>query len=171
MCEDGDVPVPLVLVTQFLFALTAYTLVAKWFVVPALAGRPLRTALPVLLLPHLGRPISLWLLAPGIVTGPSLPVAFAQGTAYGDLVAATLALIAALLARREHAYAVGTAWIFNVLGLLDALRNCLVGMLTRAPEHMGAMVFVPGFGVPLLLVSHALIFKVLLEQRGLSRRA
>jgi hypothetical protein len=169
--EDSGVAVPGLLVIQFLFALTGYALAAKWFVAPALTGRPLRSALPPLLLPHLARPISLWLLAPGVLVQPSLPIAFAQGTAYGDLVVATLAVIVTLLVRREHRFAVPAVWIFNVLGLLDALRNCIVGMRTHAPEHMGAMVFVPAYGVPLLLVSHALIFKVLLEHRARARHA
>jgi hypothetical protein len=154
-----------------LFALCAYTLVAKWYVLPALAGRRLQSALPPLMLPHLIRPVSLWLLAPGIIVEPTLPRVFATGTAYGDLVATSLALIAILLVRGEHRGAVAAAWVFNVVGLLDALRNCAVGMLVRAPTHMGAGVLIPAYGVPLLLVSHVLIFKVLLDHHRRARRA
>ena len=164
-------PVPVILVTEFLVALLAYTLVAIWYVLPALAGRPLRAALPPLILPHLVRPVSLWLLAPGVVVQPSLPWTFAVGTAYGDLVATGLALIAISLLRVEARGAVMAAWIFNVVGLLDALRNCLVGMRLQAPLHMGAAVFVPAYGVPLLLVTHVLIFKLLLDHRRTTRGA
>jgi len=156
---------PPIVALQFTFALVAYSLVAKWWVLPALAGRPLRTALPPLILPHLMRPVSLWLLAPGVLVQPSLPRGFATGTAYGDLAATSLALIAALLVRGERRGAVLAAWLFNIVGLLDALRNCAVGMLVRAPNHMGAMALVPAYGVPLLLVTHVLIFKVLLDHR------
>ena len=159
------------MVVQFCFALAAYALVAKWYVLPALAGRPLRSSLPPLMLPHLIRPVSLWLLAPGIIVEPSLPRVFATGTAYGDLLATSLALLAALLVRGERSGAVAAAWLFNVVGLLDALRNCAVGMLVRAPLHMGAGVLIPAYGVPLLLVSHVLIFKVLLDHRLATRAA
>lgn len=164
-------PVPAILLTQFLVALIGYTLVAKWYVFPALAGWPLKLALPPLLLPHLVRPVSLWLLAPGVVVHPDIPRSFAEGTAYGDLVATGLALLAVLLVRAEASGAVVAAWIFNVVGLLDALRNCLVGMQLQAPQHMGAMVFVPAFGVPLLLVTHVLIFKLLWDHRRIARAA
>jgi hypothetical protein len=164
-------PIPAILLTQFFVALIGYTLVARWYVLPALAGRPLRAALPPLLLPHLVRPVSLWLLAPGVVVQPSLPRSFAEGTAYGDLVATTLALIAIALLRAEVKGAVVAAWIFNVVGMLDALRNCLVGMWFQAPQHMGAAVFVPAFGVPLLLVTHVLIFKLLLDHERTTRAA
>jgi hypothetical protein len=164
------VPAPVALIVDFVFALTAYVLVARWWVAPALAGRPLKSALPPLILVHLVRPVSLWLLVPGIVVQPTIPEVFATGTAYGDLVATGLALIAVLLVRAEHSAGVAAAWIFNVVGVLDALRNCLVGLSVKAPLHMGAAVFVPAFGVPLLLVSHGLIFKVLLDHRRAAKR-
>jgi hypothetical protein len=156
-------PAPLIVVIEFTIALIGYSLVAKWYVVPALAGRPLSSSLPPLILPHLIRPVSLWLLAPGVIVQPSLPRVFATGTAYGDLVATALALVAILLARSGHRMAVAAAWLFNVVGLLDALRNCAVGIMTKAPFHMGAGVLIPAFGVPLLLVSHVLVFKVLID--------
>jgi hypothetical protein len=158
-------PAPPIVAIQFVFALTAYSLVAAWYVVPRLAGRPLREALPPLILPHLVRPVSLWLLAPGVIVRPTLPSAFAEGTAYGDLVAALLALVAVVLVRTARPGAVAAAWIFNTVGLLDALRNVVVGVRTGAPAEMGAAVLVPAYGVPLLLVTHALVFKVLLDHR------
>lgn len=158
-------PVPAVLITQFSFALVGYALVAKWYVLPALSGRPLALALPPLILPHLMRPVSLWLLAPGVIVQPSIPAGFASGTAYGDLLAAALALVAVLMLRNQVRGAVLAAWVFNVVGVVDALRNCAVGMQTLAPLSMGALVLVPAFGVPLLLVSHALVFQLLIAHR------
>jgi hypothetical protein len=61
------------------------------------------------------------------------------------------------------------AWVFNVVGLADALRNCVMGMKTGAPAHMGAGVLIPAFGVPLLIVSHALIFKLLIDHARTTR--
>jgi hypothetical protein len=163
------VPVPPVVVTQFSFALIACALVAKWWIRPALRGMPLDRALPPLLLVHLVRPVSMWLLVPGVVVRPTMPADFATGTAYGDLVAASLALVAIVLVRRRHRAAVASAWVFNVIGSLDVLRNIAVGLFRGAPEHMGAMVFVPTYGVPIILVSHALVFVVLLDHRQRTR--
>jgi hypothetical protein len=158
-------PAPIALVVQFAFALTAYALVARWYVVPALVGRPLRDALPPLIVIHLVRPVSLWLLVPGVIVEPTIPHAFAVGTAWGDLVVTALAVLAIFLVRTERRSGVAAAWVFNVAGLLDALRNCAVGMQVCAPEHMGAAVLVPAYGVPLLLVSHVLVFRVLWQSR------
>jgi hypothetical protein len=167
--REVTVPAPLVLATQFSFALVAYTLVAKWWIRPALRDVPLDRALPPLLLLHLVRPVSMWLLVPGVLVRPTIPSDFASGTAYGDLLSATLAFVAVLLVRRRHSAGVAATWVFNVIGSLDILRNVAVGMLRGAPEHMGGMVFVPAYGVPLLLVSHALVFVVLLDHRATRR--
>src|SRR5687768_11752140 len=117
-------PAPAIVVVNFLFAIAAYSLVAKWYVLPALHDRPLRVALPPLILVHLLRPVSLWLLAPGVIVKPTLPTAFATGAAYGDLFTAILALVAAVMVRGETKGAIWVVWIFNLVGTLDALRNC-----------------------------------------------
>jgi hypothetical protein len=162
-------PAPLVVAMQFSFALVAYTLVAKWWVRPALQHLPVDRALPPLLLLHLVRPVSMWLLVPGVLVRPTIPSDFASGTAYGDLVAASLALVAVVLVHRRHSAGIAATWVFNVVGTLDLLRNVAVGMLRGAPEHMGGMVFVPAYGVPLILVSHVLVFAVLLDHRARRR--
>jgi hypothetical protein len=158
-------PAPLVVVIEFTFMIVAYTLVATWYVMPALSRIPLRSALPPLLLVHLVRPVSLWLMVPDVIVRPSIPHAFAAGTASGDLLAAILALIAAVLVHGEKKGAIATCWLFNVVGLVDALRNCVIGIMTRAPLHMGAGVLIPAYAVPLLLVSHVMIFQLLLADR------
>jgi len=163
-------PIPLIVVIEFTFAIVAYSLVARWYVVPLLEKHPLRTTLPPLILLHLMRPVSLWLLVPGFIVDADMPSSFATGTAYGDLVATVLALVAAILVRRDAPGAIAAAWIFNVVGVADALKNCAAGMMAKAPSHMKAAVLVPAYGVPLLLVSHALIFWLLIRrQRGVDR--
>ena len=158
-------PAPIVLVIDFTFALIAYALVAHWYVLPALAERPLRSSLPPLLLIHLLRPISLWLLVPGVIVKRTIPIGFAQGTAFGDLLAAALALVAALLVRAESKLAIPAVWLFNIVGFVDVLRNCVTGLLLGSPPHMGAAVLIPAFGVPAIIVSHGLIFKILWDDR------
>jgi hypothetical protein len=160
---------PLAVVVQFTCTLLACSLAAVWYVRPALIDKPLRTALPPLMLLHLIRPVSLWLVVPDVIVRPGLASSFAEGTAYGDLLATALAVIAVLLVRGERPGAVIAAWIFNVVGLLDILRNCVMGLTTRAPEHMGAGVCVVGYGVPVLVVSHWLMFTILIQHRRRER--
>jgi hypothetical protein len=158
-------PVPVVILVEFTCSLIALSLVARWYIAPMLVKLSPKVALPPLILIHMVRPVSLWLLVPGVIVQPTIPASFATGTAYGDLLAAGLALVAALLVRGERPGAIAATWIFNLVGLGDALKNCGVGMLTRAPAHMGAGVLIPAYGVPVLLVSHGLIFYLLLRPR------
>ena len=56
-------------------------------------------------------------------------------------------------------------WLFNVWGtadLLYAFYNGLIGVGVP-PESLGAMFFVPTAIVPLLLLTHAVIFRLLLQ--------
>ena len=82
---------------QFALSLVVFSLMAKWFVAPWLAGRPREEALVPLIVPHAFRHIGMLFLVPGVVAQP-LPGAFAKPAAYGDLVAGVLAIVA-LIAR------------------------------------------------------------------------
>ena len=57
-------------------------------------------------------------MVPGVVS-PDLPSAFANPAAYGDIVAATLALLS--LATLESKAGIAIAWIFNLWGSFDLL--------------------------------------------------
>jgi len=85
---------------QVLLALITFTLLARWFVAPRLAGLPLETALQPLLAFHALRYIGLVFLAPG-VPSPDLPQSFAAPAGIGTAIAGVLALlsITALRAR------------------------------------------------------------------------
>src|SRR5262249_1189818 len=60
----------------------------------------------------------LMFLMPGLVSR-ELPRAFAVPTAYGDLTAALLALLALWPVRVASAFAMPMVWLFNTVGLLD----------------------------------------------------
>ena len=82
--------------------------------------------------------------------------------AYGDLAAGVLALLALIALRTSWAGAVALVWAFNVVGtvdLLNALRHVDVAPL------FGSAWYIPTFLVPLLLVTHFMIF-VRLFKRG-----
>ena len=67
-----------------------FSLIARWYVMPALATRPRTDALIPLVLPHAFRYIGLAFLIPGVVAADITP-AFAVPAAYGDLLASILA--------------------------------------------------------------------------------
>jgi hypothetical protein len=59
-------------------------------------------------------------LMPGLVS-PQLPRTFSVPTAYGDLSAALLALVALFCVRTGNAAAMPMTWLFNIVGLTDLI--------------------------------------------------
>jgi hypothetical protein len=149
------------------FGCLAWAIVATLYIWPKLRVLPRADALRPLLVLHSFRYVGLAFLVPGVVS-PDLPSAFAHAAAYGDIVAATLALLSLALLR--SAAGVVLAWIFNLWGSADLLSAFYHGNSAGlAPGHLGAAYFLPTFAVPLLLVTHGLAFRILLRQRSESR--
>ncbi len=145
---------------QFVMSLVVWGLIAKWLLAPWLAKMPSHDALFWLTLPHAFRHIGMVFLVPGVVAQP-LPAAFAMPAAYGDLVTGVLALLALVALRTGWVGALALVWLFNIVGtvdLLNALRHVNV-----APAF-GAAWYIPTFLVPLLLVTHFMIFVRLLRR-------
>ena len=138
---------------QFLLSLVVYGLLATWYVAPRLEGKRLDRALPPLLLPHAFRHVGLSFLVPGVVA-ERLPDAFAGPAAYGDLAAATLAILSLIALRRGWSAARSLVWVFSVIGTVDLLYALGRGFSVEAQLGMGATWFIPTFLVPALLVSH-----------------
>ena len=146
---------------QFVLSLLVIALLARWVLAPWLKNQPQNEALFWLTLPHAFRHIGMVFLVPGVVAQP-LPDDFAIPAAYGDLLTGVLALIALALLRGGWRGATGAVWLFNVIGtvdLLNALRH-----LDVAP-YFGAAWYIPTFLVPLLLVTHFMIFVRLLNPK------
>jgi hypothetical protein len=74
------------------FSLVAWGIVTARYVWPELRVRPRAEALRPLLILHSFRFIGLAFLVPRVVS-PDLPSAFARSAAYGDILAAVLALL------------------------------------------------------------------------------
>src|SRR5712692_11136695 len=110
--------------TLALFGINVAFSFAAWGVVtardlwPKLRVLPQRDALRPLLTLHAFRFIGLAFLVPGVV-GPDLPAAFARPAAYGDLIAAILALLA--LAGLRTSWGATAVWLFNLWGTADLL--------------------------------------------------
>src|SRR5260370_36870307 len=143
------------------FSFIAWSVVAARYIWPELHLQPRADALRPLLILHSFRFMGLAFLVPGVVS-PDLPAAFAHSAAYGDIIAAILALLALLLLPRGAG--VVAAWIFNLWGSADILNAFYqanhAGLLAG---QLGAAYFIPTFRVPLLLVTHGLAFRILLQ--------
>ena len=143
------------------FGLIAWGIVTARYLWPELRRKRREDALRPVLILHSFRFLGLAVLVPGVVS-PDLPAAFAQPAAYGDLIAAILALLTLLLLPRTAG--VVLAWIFNVWGSADLLNAFYqangAGLLAG---QLGAAYFIPTFFVPLLLITHGLAFRVLLQ--------
>jgi len=99
------------------------------------------------------------------VVSPQLPMAFARPAAFGDLVTAVLAL-AAILTLRSKAGII-LVWAFNLVGTADLLNAFYQGNRTAVgsdPGLQGAAYFIPTVLVPLLLITHGLVFRLLFRR-------
>jgi len=148
---------------SIVFSLVAWGIVAARYIWPELRLRPRAEALQPLLVLHSFRFIGLAFLVPGVVS-PDLPSAFAYSAAYGDIIAAILALFSLLLL--PSAAGVAAAWIFNIWGFVDILNAFYqanhAGLLAG---QLGATFFLPTLIVPLLLITHGLAFRILLQHQ------
>ena len=153
---------------QFLLSLTAYALLARWYVGPWLAGKPLGEALQPLIFPHVFRHIGLSFLVPGVVA-ERLPDAFSGPAAYGDLAAAVLAVLCLIALRKRWRAARILVGCFSVIGTVDLFYALGRGFSVGAQESMGATWYIPTFVVPALLVTHGMVWWRLL--RGVNEPA
>jgi hypothetical protein len=146
---------------QFLLSLILYALIARWYLAPALAALPLASALTPLLFLHAFRHMGMVFLVPAVVGG-ALEPAFAIPAAYGDLLAALLALLAIVALRARWPAALALVWLFNVVGTLDLLNAVARGV--RLGVSLGAAYYIPTFVVPALFVTHAMVFAMLVKR-------
>ncbi len=145
---------------QFFLSLVVWGLIAKWLLAPWLEKMSQHQALLYLTLPHAFRYMGMVFLVPGVVAQP-LPDAFAIPAAYGDLATGLLALLALIALRTGWAGALALVWLFNLVGtfdLLNALRH------QNVVPDFGAAWYIPTLFVPLLLVTHFMIFARLLRR-------
>lgn len=129
--------------------------------------RAMDRAVVPLVAPHMFlRFIGLSFLVPGVVS-PSLPSGLAVPVAYGDLVAGILAILATVALLQRVPWALAAVWVFNIWGAADFLFAFYQGLrLQLHPGDLGAAFFIPTALVPPLLVTHALIFGLLVRTRN-----
>jgi hypothetical protein len=145
------------------FSFVAWSVLTMRYIWPRLRGLQESEALRPILTVHTFRFLGLAFLIPGVVS-PDLSLSFAQPAAYGDLAAATLALLS--LISLTSGSGVVLVWIFNIWGSVDLLNAFYrAGSAGLIPGQLGATYFIPTFVVPMLLITHMIAFRILLRHR------
>jgi len=138
-------------------------LIGKWYLYPAVKNLPLKVALTPLLLYACLRVNGLTFLMPGIVR-EGLSQEFALPTAYGDLTAVILALLALWTLRNDSALARPMLWLFNIVGLLDLIYAQIATFIYDVnPALLGASYYLVVLNVPAMVVVHIIMIMLLLR--------
>ncbi|MGO9766100.1 MAG: hypothetical protein ACLPM8_10640 [Myxococcaceae bacterium] len=147
---------------QILISVSVFGLVAVWYVRPYLAKLSRSTALIPLLFVHTSRYVGMTLLVPGMID-PKLPREFLSSAAYGDLLEAALALASIFALRSNWRVAVPLVWVANTWGFVDLLNAVRSALQVSLPSfNLGSIWYIYVFLGPLVIVSHLMIFWVLL---------
>ena len=94
-----------ILLTSITLGLVAWGLIARVWLVPWLRENPFHKGLVLLTAPHIFRYIGLSFLIVGVTNSPLDP-RFANPAAYGDFIAAILALMAVMALLAESRYSI-----------------------------------------------------------------
>jgi hypothetical protein len=150
---------------QILTSAFIFGVVAAWYVWPTLKKQSRNSALIPLLWVHVPRYVGMTLLVTGMVD-PKLPGEFLSGAAYGDLLAAALALASIFALRSNWRVAAPLVWVANTWGFVDLLNGLRSVLQLNVPSfNLATLWYIYIFYAPLVLVSHVLIFGVLLKSR------
>ena len=151
---------------QLLVSCAVVSLVAAWYVWPSLVKIPRNSALILLLFVHVPRYVGMTELVPGMID-PKLPYAFISSAAYGDLLAAALALASIFALRSNWRGAAPLVWVANTWGFLDLLNGVRGVLQLNVPSfNLATLWYVYTFYAPLVLISHLMIFGVLIKYRS-----
>ena len=149
-----------ILTVNLVLNILIYGIAARIYLMPKLPVLSPRTVLLPILLLHAMRHLGLMFLAPGAIY-PGMPAQFAYPAAYGDLLAAVLALVALPAVAQNARSARLLVWIFNVEGTVDLIIAIILATLYEASPFMGPAYWIPAFWVPALLVTHYITFVIL----------
>lgn len=150
----------IILTVNLLFSTLVFWIAAKLYLLPRLHElRPRSVLLPILLL-HAFRHLGLMFLAPG-GTYVGIPPQFAYPAAFGDFLAAVLAVTAIPAVAVNARGARLLVWAFNIEGTLDLIAAITLATVSGAAAYMGPAYWIPALWVPALLVTHYITFLVL----------
>jgi hypothetical protein len=148
---------------QFVLSLIIFSMVAKWYIAPALNKLPQYKALVPLFLAHTLRYLPSSAFAPGQI-GSDVPMDAMSRIAYGDLVSAILALVAVMFLHYGWPGALAVAWVVNIVGSLDWLYASFLAASNQLVTHyLGGNWYIVHYYVPVIGVIHIMIFVQLLK--------
>ena len=151
-----------ILTVNLLFSTLVFWIAARLYLLPRLGGIPPRSVLLPILVLHSFRHLGLMFLAPGAVYA-GIPSQFTIPAAFGDLIAAVLAVCAIPLVAKNARGARLLVWIFNIEGTVDLFTAIALATVSGAAPYMGPAYWIPAFWVPALLVTHYVVFVILVR--------
>jgi len=151
---------------QILTSVVVFGLIAAWYVWPLLTKFSRNSALIPLFFVHVFRYVGMTLLVTGMID-PKLPGEFLSSAAYGDLLEAALALASIFALRSNWRFAIPLAWAANTWGFADLLNGVRgVLQLNVASFDLATTWYIYTFYAPLVIVSHLMIYGVLIKSRS-----
>jgi hypothetical protein len=151
---------------QLLTSGFVFGIVAVWYVWPVLTKISRNSALVILLFVHVPRYVGMTLLVTGMVD-PKLPREFLSSAANGDLLEAALAFASIFALRSDWRVAVPMVWVANIWGFADLLNGVRGVLQLNVPSfNLATFWYVYTFYAPLVIVSHVMIFGILLKSKS-----
>ena len=157
-------PPQVIFLMQTVFGYVAWLLCFRSYFWPRLKSMDRVQAQRIIATLHSFRFFGLVFILPGIV-GASLPASFAPFAAYWDLTTAILAMLALVAVKVKPVF-----WTcvvaFNCVGTLDFLLDYYHANRVGLPElagQLGAAYMIPVIYVPLLMITHAAAFYLLVR--------
>ena len=145
-------------------AFIASFVVARLYVWPTLRSLPRYNALRILASLHAFRFLGMNFIVIGFVS-PALNSAVGHQIAWGDFVAAVLALFSIAALTSRWTFAIPIVWVLNLWGSADLLNAYYKGATQVADVGLfGAAIYIPALFVPILLTAHILAFMLLLKR-------
>lgn len=151
---------------QILASVFVFGIIALWYVRPYLTTLSRNSALIPLLFVHAFRYVGMTLLVAGMID-PKLPGEFLSSAAYGDLLEAALAIASIFALRSNWRFAIPLVWVANTWGFVDLLNAIRSVLAVNLPTfNLSTIWYIYTFFGPLVIVSHLLIFWVLINSKA-----
>lgn len=151
---------------QLLISLFICILVMVWYIWPLLTKLPLNSALIALLFVQVFRYLGMTLLVPDMFD-QRLPSEYLNASAYGDLLAAALALTSIFALRNKWRLAIPLVWVFSLWGFGDLLNGLRSVLQINLPKfNLGTIWYIYTFYAPAVILSHLMIFWILIKSKS-----
>jgi hypothetical protein len=151
-------------------AFIASSVVANLYFWPTLRSLPRYNALRILASLHAFRFLGMNFMLIGFVS-PALSSAVGEQIAWGDFLAAVLALFSIAALTWRWRLAIPIVWILNLWGTADLLNAYYKGATQVADVGLfGAGIYIPALFVPILLTAHFIAFRLLLQRGDLAKK-